>query len=162
MSGLWASLAGFFTQGVGGYATLLVFSLATITGSMYVISAREAGLALNASVLYEGSELGTGNQADFKPEISVRTLIVQFEGGVAVGVREAVTNLAGAIRAVSSNIIAEAQREDALRAAALAARQSAFGLSADAQLAAGALVITQPPPAPPPAPPAPSATAVVV
>src|SRR5215207_544969 len=154
MGGFFGFLGTFFTQGVGGYATLLVFSVATITGSMYVVAARQADEALTASLHYEGSELRTPNpgQADFKPEISVRTVIVQFEGGIAVGVRDAVTNLAGAIRAVSSNIIAEAQREDALRAAALAARNSAFGLSADAQLAANAQVIVPPPPPlPPPA-----------
>ena len=149
MSGFFSALASFFSQGVVGYATLLVFSLATITGSMYVLASHEADVAINAHVTFKESEFATGSLADFKPEISVNTIIIDFQDGVAKGVRDRLTSLAGAIKAVSSNIIAEAQREDALRAAANAARPSAFGLGADAALAASSSALVPPPPSAP-------------
>jgi len=124
-------LAVAFGKEVAGYAALLIFSLATITGSMYVLSSRESALAIRATRVFEGNQFGIENSADFRPESGVRTVIVQFQGGVVSNVRDAITNLAGAIRAVSSNIIDEARREDA-------ARPSAFGLSADTALAAQA------------------------
>src|SRR5688500_18141748 len=159
-------MGAFFTQGAVGYATLLTFSLATITGSMFVLSTRQSNEVIFGTQRLANSALSTGASADFKPETPVRTVIVNFEGGVATGLREAVTNLAGAIRAVSSNIIAEALREDAARAAAQAARASAFGLSADSQLVAqapplpaGALGGGTPATPVPPAPTTPPATA---
>src|SRR5688500_18036336 len=159
-------MGAFFTQGAVGYATLLTFSLATITGSMFVLSTRQSNEVIFGTQRLANSALSTGASADFKPETPVRTVIVNFEGGVATGLREAVTNLAGAIRAVSSNIINEALREDAARAAALAARPSAFGLSADSQLAAGAGALGVPvlPPQPTAIPvvPTTAATAPVV
>src|SRR5688500_9447185 len=105
---------------------------------MYVLSTQQANEVILATSRFNHSTIAIENQADFKAETQVRTVIVNFEGGIATGLREAVTNLAGAIRAVSSNIISEAQREDAARAAASAARPSAFGLSADTQIVAQA------------------------
>src|SRR5688500_3393205 len=133
---------------------------------MYVLSTQQANEVILATSRFNHSTIAIENQADFKAETQVRTVIVNFEGGVATGLREAVTNLAGAIRAVSSNIIAEALREDAARAAAQAARASAFGLSADSQLVAqapplpaGALGGGTPATPVPPAPTTPPATA---
>lgn len=120
------------------YAALMVFSLGAITGSMYVLSTSQSQASIRAAAVFQGSTFETTASADFSSDIGVRTSVVQFQDGVIAAVRSAVTNLAGSIRAVSSNIIAEAQKEDAARTAAQAAKGSVFGLSADTQLAAQA------------------------
>ncbi|HEV2124483.1 MAG TPA: hypothetical protein VGW38_17150, partial [Chloroflexota bacterium] len=135
-------LTGVFGKGVAGYATLLIFSLTTITGSMYVLSTRETGRAIRAVAQFEGSSFEVQTAADFQADSGAKTGVVQFENGTVRTVREAITNLAGAIRAVSSTLVDEARREDAARAAAQSARASAFGLSADTQLAVQAPAIS--------------------
>jgi hypothetical protein len=141
-AGLAKIVATIFGKEVAGYAALLVFSLATITGSMYVLASRESDAAIRATAKFAGGEFSTEARADFTADTGVRTVIVQFDNGIATSLRDTFTVLAGSIRAVSSNLIDEARREDAARALAQAARSSTFGLSADTQVAAAAPVLS--------------------
>ena len=121
---------------VASYAALLVASLVTIMGSMYVLSTREDSRTLLQVATFKGGALGSENQADFRSDAGIRSVVIQFQDGVVADLKDKVTNLAGAITAVSTKLVDEVRAEDAARAAALAASKNAFGQSEAAALAA--------------------------
>jgi hypothetical protein len=123
------------------YVGLVLGSLVVILVSMNFVATAQARDALFRVLRFEQISFVAQERADYTTQTEARSVVVRFDRGVADSLREVVTSLAGSLTSVSSRVIDEARREDAVRAAALA-NGGGFGLSADAARAVASQAVT--------------------
>jgi len=98
------------------YVGLVVGSLIVILVSMNALATAQTRWQLFRSLRFEEISFAPTELASYAQQGDTRTVVITFNRGVAESLKQTVTSLAGMIPAVSSRIIAEAQREDTARA----------------------------------------------
>ncbi len=122
------------------YVGLVVGSLIVILVSMNALATAQTRWQLFRSLRFEEISFAPTELASYAQQGDTRTVVITFNRGVAESLKDTVTSLAGMIPAVSSRIIAEAQREDTARASL--ATGGGFGLGTDAARAVAAQAVT--------------------